>query len=177
MFIGVGYRQALEHYSKGEEVLVIDRGSKGRNGRGYDTFLLEELLEDLEFLADVSEADSPDPNEAREDGEPPAETTKKEMIRKLMEQGMGTKEIAAKTGISYGTAAYYMSAIRKEKKGGPKGDNVDRHLCRTCKYKAKNKGCDYYVMTDRERGCDPEECDKYEEADAGAPKRSRAQNK
>ena len=88
MFIGVGYRQALEHYSKGEEVLVIDRGSKGRNGRGYDTFLLEELLEDLEFLADVSEADSPDPNEAREDGEPPAETTKKEMIRKIPKRGV-----------------------------------------------------------------------------------------
>lgn len=56
------------------------------------------------------------------------------------------------------------------------GDNSDRHLCMTCKYRGKRRpgrpkkggpaarpGCDYYVITDRERGCDVEKCDKWEE--------------
>lgn len=56
------------------------------------------------------------------------------------------------------------------------GDNSDRHLCMTCKYRGKKRpgrpkkggpaarpGCDYYVITDRERGCDVEKCDKWEE--------------
>lgn len=56
------------------------------------------------------------------------------------------------------------------------GDNSDRHLCMTCKYRGKKRpgrpkkggpaarpGCNYYVITDRERGCDVEKCDKWEE--------------
>lgn len=53
------------------------------------------------------------------------------------------------------------------------GDNSDRHLCMTCKYRGKKRpgrpkkgvkpGCDYYVITDHERGCDVEKCDKWEE--------------
>lgn len=57
------------------------------------------------------------------------------------------------------------------------GNNSDRHLCKTCKYRGKKKsvgrpkksgpsagpGCDYYLITDKERGCDVEECDKWEE--------------
>lgn len=56
------------------------------------------------------------------------------------------------------------------------GDNSDRHLCMTCKYRGKKRpgrpkkggpaarpGCDYYVITDRERGCDVEKCDQWEE--------------
>lgn len=55
------------------------------------------------------------------------------------------------------------------------GDNSDRHLCMTCKYRGKKRpgrpkkdgaaarpGCNYYVITDRERGCDVEKCDKWE---------------
>lgn len=46
----------------------------------------------------------------------------------------------------------------------------------TCKYRGKKRpgrpkkggpaarpGCDYYVITDQERGCDVEKCDKWEE--------------
>lgn len=46
----------------------------------------------------------------------------------------------------------------------------------TCKYRGKKRpgrpkkggvaarpGCNYYVITDRERGCDVEKCDKWEE--------------
>lgn len=56
------------------------------------------------------------------------------------------------------------------------GDNSDRHLCMTCKYRGKKRpgrpkkggpaarpGCNYYMITDRERGCDVEKCDKWEE--------------
>lgn len=41
------------------------------------------------------------------------------------------------------------------------GYNADRHWCNSCQYRAEKKGCDYYVHTDKVRGCDPENCDKY----------------
>lgn len=41
------------------------------------------------------------------------------------------------------------------------GYNADRYWCNSCQYRAEKKGCDYYVHTDKVRGCDPENCDKY----------------
>lgn len=45
------------------------------------------------------------------------------------------------------------------------GVNADRHLCQTCKYRTFKsttvRGCSYYVVTDRLRGCDVEDCDKF----------------
>ena len=39
-------------------------------------------------------------------------------------------------------------------------DNADRHWCEICQYRAKVKGCDYYLRTNKLRGCDSAECDK-----------------
>lgn len=175
MFTGVGFKKAIEHYGRGGEVLVIDRNHEGKNGKGYDTFFLDELFESLnltglEFLVDVPETGIPGPDEDKEDSEPSG-GTKAEKIRELMEQGKGIKEISDKIGVAYGTVGYYMTKIREEKRRQAEKAsiqeagkaNADRHLCRTCKYRAKTKGCDYYIMTNKERVCDPEECDKYEE--------------
>lgn len=49
-------------------------------------------------------------------------------------------------------------------------DNKDRHLCKTCKYKAKTvrqgnnlgNGCNYCLITNNIRGCKLEHCTKYE---------------
>ena len=42
-------------------------------------------------------------------------------------------------------------------------DNTDRHKCRQCQYRSKDcvhgkTGCDFYIITDAERGCDVECC-------------------
>ena len=53
MFKGVSYEQAMKYHLQGKEVVVIDRNSKGANGKGYDTFLFGELFSNLEFLVDM----------------------------------------------------------------------------------------------------------------------------
>lgn len=83
----------------------------------------------------------------------------------LAQQGMNAAEIAKKTGIKYNTVYAYMNPDKCRKKAQHKpGWNADRHACRNCKYRAggPRSGCDYYVITDKERGCDPGDCDKYE---------------
>ena len=102
-----------------------------------------------------------------------------EKARELAEQGMSASEIAAELGIKYNTVYYYLhpekhsrkrkaaqakkpaSAVRTEAVGKP-GWNQDRHACQSCQYRSSGqKGCDYYLLTDKERGCDPADCDKY----------------
>ena len=47
-----------------------------------------------------------------------------------------------------------------------RNDNADRHLCRTCKYRASDtnskNGCDYIEIMGHSRGCSVTGCDKYE---------------
>ena len=101
--------------------------------------------------------------------------------RELAAQGMSASQIAAKLGLKYNTVYYYIHpekcskrkktakpvkpvpAVEKSMVGKP-GWNKDRHACRSCRYRARGakSGCDYYVVTDMERGCDPADCDKYE---------------
>ena len=78
---------------------------------------------------------------------------KKAIIEKMMKEG----------GIHYGTVGIYGGKLKKAERE-KKCFNGDRHLCRTCKYRASDarKGCDYILITDHERGCDPSECTKYE---------------
>ncbi|HJC91948.1 MAG TPA: hypothetical protein H9695_13460 [Candidatus Mediterraneibacter excrementigallinarum] len=102
-----------------------------------------------------------------------------EKARELAKQGMSASEIAAELGIKYNTVYYYLhpekhsrkrkaaqakkpaSAVRTEAVGKP-GWNQDRHACQSCQYRSSGqKGCDYYLLTDKERGCDPADCDKY----------------
>lgn len=63
MFTGVTFEQAMKYHLQGKEVIVIDRNSKGANGKGYDTFLFEELFNNVELLADVSAVENPEWNE------------------------------------------------------------------------------------------------------------------
>lgn len=102
--------------------------------------------------------------------------------RELAAQGMSASQIATKLGLKYNTVYYYIHpekcskrkkaakpakpvpAVEKSTIGKP-GWNEDRHACKSCKYQARgaSSGCDYYVITDMERGCDPADCDKYAE--------------
>lgn len=111
----------------------------------------------------------------------PAGKTAKEIILDLAAQGMTAPEIARKTGIKYNTVYFHLNpekcskrkksaklakpvpAVKKSMIGKP-GWNKDRHACKSCRYRAgeAKSGCDYYVITDMERGCDPADCDKYE---------------
>ena len=105
-----------------------------------------------------------------------------ERARELAAQGMSASQIAAKLGLKYNTVYYYIhpEKCRKRKKPvkpakpvpaveknaiGKPGWNKDRHACKSCRYRAggAKSGCDYYVITDMERGCDPADCDKYAE--------------
>ena len=112
----------------------------------------------------------------------PAGKTTKEIIFDLAAQGMTAPEIARKTGIKYNTVYFHLNPEKcsKRKKAakpakpvpavkkstvGKSGWNEDRHACKSCRYRAvgAKSGCDYYVITDMERGCDPADCDKYAE--------------
>ena len=104
--------------------------------------------------------------------------------RELAAQGMSASQIAAKLGLKYNTVYYYIHpekcskrkktakpvkpvpAVEKSTIGKP-GWNKDRHACKSCKYQARgaSSGCDYYVITDMERGCDPADCDRYIEGE------------
>ena len=92
---------------------------------------------------------------------------KSKIIRPLIKKGLKNKEIAERTGIPLGTVNGLSGSIRKELKNPVKaemiksGDNSDRHKCRTCQYRYSDAGgCDYYIHTGMERGCDVEVCDK-----------------
>lgn len=92
---------------------------------------------------------------------------KSKIIRPLIKKGLKNKEIAECTGIPLGTVNGLSGPIRKELKNPAKaeriksGDNSDRHKCRTCQYRHSDAGgCDYYIHTGKERGCDVEVCDK-----------------
>lgn len=107
-----------------------------------------------------------------------------ERARELAAQGMSASQIAAELGLKYNTVYYYLHPEKcsKRKKSakpakpapavkegtvGRPGWNKDRHACKSCRYRAggASSGCDYYVITDMERGCDPADCDRYIEGE------------
>ena len=104
----------------------------------------------------------------------PKRKTAGDIIEPYVRQGLPDSEIAEKTGIKYRTVWAAAKKIR-ERLEETKGKNADRHLCKTCKYRAaayyqNGSGikCEYALKsgTKRTRGCDVEDCDKYEK---GAP--------
>lgn len=88
---------------------------------------------------------------------------KKAIIKKMMKEGKTYKQISEETGIHPGTVGIYGGKLKKAERE-KKCFNGDRHLCRTCKYRASGarSGCDYIIHTGNERGCNPEVCNKYE---------------
>lgn len=108
----------------------------------------------------------------------------KELRAKAMElsaAGMKTNEIAAMLSVKYNTVYSWLRPRKNRKSARQKqieesadqvsrenhgaGWNEDRHACKSCCYRAPrgSSGCDYYTITDQERGCDPADCDKYRE--------------
>ena len=59
MFTGVSLDQALKHWKKGREVIVLDRTVKSSSG-GYETYSLDELFKNLELLVDVPAVENPE---------------------------------------------------------------------------------------------------------------------
>lgn len=95
----------------------------------------------------------------------------KEKVYQLYDQGMTRKEIAIRTGVAYGAVTRWLQGrVPNAKKSG---DNADRHLCQSCRYRANkySNGCDFLVITGMARRCKVEECNRYEK---GTPPRRRA---
>lgn len=91
-----------------------------------------------------------------------------EKARQMAAKGMTAAEIAKALGIKYATVYSYLHPEKKKKAASKQpvmkpGWNKDRHACKSCQYRAEGgrKGCDYYLLTDKERGGDPADCDKY----------------
>ena len=106
----------------------------------------------------------------------PKKKTAGDIIEPYVRQGLSNSEIAKKTGIKYSTVQMAAKKIR-ERLEETKGKNTDRHLCKTCKYRAaayiqNGSGikCEYVLKSGTKhcRGCNVEDCDKYEK---GAPVR------
>lgn len=132
---------------------------------GEDDIYRDELDPDEIIQDETREGPTPTEPEERMEKETvdlPADNTKekKEIIRKLVEEGYTNNEISDQTGIPIGTVGYHAAKFRKKEKKLAI-DNSDRHLCRTCQYRHRGAGgCDYYIHTGKERGCDVEVCDK-----------------
>lgn len=127
---------------------------------------------------------TPPPSERPEVSEMlPAGKELRAKAMKLSSSGMKTNEIAAMLGVKYNTVYSWLhprknrksarmkaieeSADRASREEHSAGWNEDRHACKSCCYRAPrgNSGCDYYIITDQERGCDPADCDKYKKGD------------
>lgn len=110
----------------------------------------------------------------------PAGKTTKEIILELAAQGMTASEIARNTGIKYNTVYFHLNpdkCAKKKKKASAGagtasvslGWNTDRHACNTCRYRTKTvharqngMKCNYIEQVGHSRGCEVEDCDKYE---------------
>ena len=95
--------------------------------------------------------------------------TNRETVRRLREQGLTVWEIVRLTGMNPNTAGtYYREWNRLDPAGCPKaglgaGMNADRHLCRSCQFRARKEavnGCDYCWITGKCRRCKVADCDQ-----------------
>lgn len=101
----------------------------------------------------------------------PAEISK---IMSMIEQGIPAKEISRTVGVHIITVRRYVQQWRKGINGevisiDEDGFNGDRHLCHICQYRAKDgsyggrPGCNFYLITDIERGCPVAVCNRFKE--------------
>lgn len=133
---------------------------------GEDDIYRDELDPDEIIQDETREGPTPTEPEERMEKETvdlPADNTKekKEIIRKLVEEGYTNNEISDQTGIPYGTVYMHAKRKREHDEADMTGDNSDRHKCRTCQYRHSDAGgCDYCIHTGKERVCDVEVCDK-----------------
>ena len=191
MLVEKSSAEAIKAFLSGRKVNVLTEFEDGSMAVESIEAILSE--EDTRYLVDVPAVEDPEFRQAVEDmvhgsdqdamdekdsmkGEllpppltrpeteqPPAGKSKKDLALELSAKGVSVKEIADRIGAKYNTVYYWLHANMNRKPGW----NQDRHACKTCRYRGEkvNSGCDYYVLTDRERGCDPADCDKYIKGD------------
>lgn len=151
MYIEKSLKEALEEYMLGRPVNVMWTGRDG----GVNAMRLSDFLEQEEnhYLVDMpDDFTQPEPEE---------------IIQAVHDTQEDLEDCPPRSE---------KAETELEEKEVDPGDNSDRHLCMTCKYRSKRKpgrpkkdgpavrpGCNYYMITDRERGCDVEKCDKWEE--------------
>ena len=190
MYIEKSLKEALSDYLMGRPVRVMWEKEDG----SLDIARLSDLLEQEEnrFLVDVPAVINPEFEQAvqemeqpsadqivqavhetqEEDDTPPNASqreekpmmSKREEAAELSQKGMSMREISNELGISYNTVYGWL----RKPKTGKTGDNVDRHLCVTCQYRAgswrtNNAGmnCNYIGITGKKRPCKPENCTVY----------------
>ena len=101
-------------------------------------------------------------------------------LKELVSEGKNNHEIAEELQVAVGTVMKWLKEQgiptnrrteihrikEKAKEKAENGPNADRHLCETCKFRAeKGKGCDYIIITGKQRGCDPGECNVYDKVE------------
>ena len=59
MLTGVDFQRAMKYWTKGREVIVLDRTVRSPSG-GYETYSFDELFRNLEFLVDVPAVEDPE---------------------------------------------------------------------------------------------------------------------
>lgn len=94
-------------------------------------------------------------------------------LEKFVKRGMQTSQIAKIYGVSKCTVSNWcrrdgIPTPTEWKQQRLQGFNADRHLCKTCKYRMKDKllkghraNCNYIGITGESRKCDACICDKY----------------
>lgn len=94
-----------------------------------------------------------------------------DLLEKLVAEQKTDKEIAELMGVRERLIRAWIDRHGltgrrwKNRKQEQKGPNADRHLCRKCRYRHEGgRGCDYILITGKERGCLAEECNMYEKA-------------
>lgn len=103
----------------------------------------------------------------------------REKACELSAQGMSMKEISNTLGVPYSTVYCWVKKTNTSVKD-EKSSNADRHLCKTCRFRAGSGdrnhgiGCDYISQVGKSRGCSVEECTVYEKmARAGKAKKEK----
>ena len=167
MYIEKAMKEALSDYLMGRSVNVMWT----KNDGNLDIMRLSDLLEQEEnhFLVDVPAVANPEFEQAVREMEESAQPEPEEIVQAVHD----TQEEPENCPPHPETET---AETELEEETVDLGDNSDRHLCMTCKYRGKKRpgrpkkggpaarpGCNYYMITDRERGCDVEKCDKWEE--------------
>ena len=111
----------------------------------------------------------------------PAKNSKKkeydpEVLRKYVLDGKSNKEIAEMMKVSVGTiknwvyenglTGFRMRGGKRKEPQHVDGNNSDRHLCRSCRYRdglaTARGGCNYLSIAGHSRGCSVDNCNVYE---------------
>lgn len=172
------FEAAVQDMMKGSEMIVS-------NESDTDPEPIESKKDESDSMQDEDgeENQLPPPTvpELEKEEVVPANNSKKkeydpEVLRRYVIDGKSNKEIAELMKVSVGTIKNWVyengltgfrtrGGGRKEPQRGD-GDNSDRHLCRSCRYRdglaTARGGCNYLAIVGHSRGCNVENCNVYE---------------